>query len=66
MKKPYPIEVIVLLSDGGLWPNTGVTCPDIELFPKLTLDLPRLLPPIFLVKFKFAIAICLMPSYPFA
>lgn len=46
-----------LLSDGGLTPNTGVTCPDIELFPKLTLDLPRLLPPMFLVKFKFAMAI---------
>lgn len=53
----YPIGGRPLLSDGGLTPNTGVTCPDIELFPKLTLDLPRLLPPMFLVKFKFAMAI---------
>lgn len=53
----YPIEGRVRLSGGALCPNTGVTCPDIELLPKLTLVLPRLLPPIFLVKFKFAIAI---------
>lgn len=53
---------MVLLS-GALCPKTGVTCPDMELFPKLTLDLPRLLPPIFLVKFKFAIAISLKISH---
>lgn len=52
----YPIDGIPLLSGGALWPNTGVTWPDIALLPKPTLDLPRLLPPIFLVKFKFAIA----------
>lgn len=53
----YPIEGRVRLSGGALCPNTGVTCPDIELLPKLTLVLPRLLPPIFRVKFKFAMAI---------
>lgn len=59
----YPIEGRVRLSGGALCPNTGVTCPDIELLPKLTLVLPRLLPPIFLVKFKFAIAIWYSASH---
>lgn len=53
----HPIEGIPRRSGGGLCPNTGVTWPDIELFPKPTLDLPRPLPPMFLVKFRFA-----MPS----
>lgn len=53
----YPKEGRPLLSEGVLCPKTGVTCPDIELLPKLTLVRPILLPPIFLVKFKFAMAI---------
>lgn len=46
-----------LRSEGGLCPKTGVTCPDMEL-PKLTLDRVRPLPPMFLVKLRFAIAVC--------
>lgn len=53
----HPIAGMPLLSGGGRCPKTGVTCPDMELLPKPTLDLPRLPPPMFLVKFKFAIAI---------
>lgn len=50
-----PKAGIPLRSDVPLWPKTGVTCPDMELAPKATFDLPRLLPPMLLVKFKFAI-----------